>query len=162
MKRQKRLSLSLFIPLAAVAVFAVACKPSPDTEKTPTASTVNKQIDKAQSAASEATKDLNAYTYAQKNEFVAVMEKQLADLNSNLDELDASIAKATPAVQGEAKAKMAALRVRADALTKQLGTVKNASASTWDTVKITTSKAYDELSESFSQARKWLSEKIAP
>ncbi len=162
MNYQQRISLSLIIPLAAVASFAVSCKPSSDNAKAQPASTVNQQIDKAQSAASEVTKDLKAYTYAEKKEFVATMERQLTDLNRGLDELETSIAKAGPAIKAEATPKLAALRTKADLLTKQLGNAKDATSSTWETVKATTSNAYDELSTNFNQARQWVSEIIAP
>ena len=162
MNYQQRISLSVIIALAVVASFAVSCKPSSDNAKAPSASTVNQQIDKAQDAASEVTKDLKAYTYAQKKEFVAAMEKQMADLNRSLDELEASIAKAGPAIKAEAAPKLVALRTKAELLTKHLDTAKDATSSTWDTVKTTTSKAYDDLSTNFNQARQWVSEKIAP
>lgn len=162
MKYRQCNSLFLMVPLAVFTSFSVSCSRSSDTAETQSASTVDQQIDKAESAASKAIQDLDAYTYARKNEFVADMERQLSDLNSNLEELGANIAKAGPAIRAEAEPKLATLRAKADLLTKQLDNVKDATSSTWDIVKDTSSKAYDELNEDFTQARQWLSEKIAP
>ena len=53
-------------------------------------------------------------------------------------------------------------RMIGDQLGKQLDEVKNASESTWDSVKAGSKKAYDELKDSFQQSRQWLSDKVAP
>jgi len=161
MKCPSCISATLLISFASIAALAVACKPASESATTPSA-TVDKQIDKAESAVREAAHDMKAFTYAQRTEFVAAMEKHQADLNRSLDELAASIARATPAVRAEAAPKLAALRAQSEVLAKQLAAAKDATPTTWDTVKATTNKAYDDLSKNFQQARQWLSEKIAP
>jgi hypothetical protein len=40
--------------------------------------------------------------------------------------------------------------------------VKNATESTWESVKSGTRKAYEALKEGFQQSRQWVSDKIAP
>jgi len=86
----------------------------------------------------------------------------LTELNSNLDQLATKIDSSSAAVQAEAKPKLQALRDQAAQLAKQLGEVQNANESTWDSVKAGTQKAYTSVSNSFTEARQWLSEKIAP
>jgi hypothetical protein len=54
------------------------------------------------------------------------------------------------------------LRDQAAQLNKQLDDAKNATESTWDSVKAGFSKAYDATKDGFNQARQWVSDKIAP
>jgi hypothetical protein len=54
------------------------------------------------------------------------------------------------------------LRDEASGLNKQLDEAKNATESTWDSVKVGTKKAYNGLKDDFQQARQWASDKIAP
>jgi hypothetical protein len=43
-----------------------------------------------------------------------------------------------------------------------LQNVRNATESTWDSVKATSKKAFDSLKAGFQQSRQWVSDKIAP
>jgi ElaB/YqjD/DUF883 family membrane-anchored ribosome-binding protein len=79
-----------------------------------------------------------------------------------LDQLAAKIEKSSDAAKAEAKPKLQALREKADQLGKQLDEAKNATESTWDSVKAGSKKAYNELKDGFNQARQWVSDKIAP
>jgi uncharacterized protein (DUF885 family) len=148
--------------LAALGAFLIGCKPSGDPAETTSAEAIDKQLAEVQNTADDASSDLSAYTYAQKQEYVAVMEAQLAEMKSSIDELSASIAKASVAVRTEAEPKLAALRLRQESLEKQLGVIKGADSSTWERVKRTTSNAYDDLKTGFNDMRQWLSEKVAP
>jgi hypothetical protein len=47
-------------------------------------------------------------------------------------------------------------------LNKQLEDARNATESTWDSVKNGFNKAYDATKDGFQQARQWVSDKIAP
>lgn len=154
--------LLAIIPMAALATLSVSCKPPEKASSDPTAKAVDQQIDKTKAAVDKADSNLSTYTFAQKAEFLAVMEKNMAEVNRNLDELSAIIDKSSMAVKAEAKPKLLVLRSQADLLNKQLDNVRNANASTWDIVKATTSDAYDGLKSGVLQARQWLSEKIAP
>jgi ElaB/YqjD/DUF883 family membrane-anchored ribosome-binding protein len=102
------------------------------------------------------------YTYAQKAEFTQKMQGQLAKINKDLEQLAASIEKSSDTAKAEAKPKLQALREKADLLGKQLDGAKNATESTWDSVKEGSKKAFDELRDGFNQARQWVSDKIAP
>ena len=100
-----------------VVAFAMGCKPS---EEKKAAGTTDQQIDKAQAATKEAAQQIKEYTYAQKAEFVAAMDKQMAALDRGLEELAAKIEKSSAAAQAEAKPKLAALREQTVQLKKQL------------------------------------------
>jgi DNA anti-recombination protein RmuC len=137
----------------ALAAFAAGCdKPS----------TTSQQMDKVAAETKEAAHDLKDYSYAQKAEFVAKRQNQLDEINRELDQLAVKIEKSSDAAKAEARPKYQALREKADRLGKQLDEVRKSSESTWDSVKAGSAKAYDELKDSFSQARQWLSDKIAP
>ena len=78
-----------------------------------------------------------------------------------MDQLSAKIEKANDTAKAEAKPKLRALREKADQLGKQVDAARNATESTWDSVKAGSRKAYDEF-EGFNEARQWVSDKIAP
>ena len=90
------------------------------------------------------------------------MQGQLAELNSDLDQLAAKIEKSSAAVKAEAQPKLQALRDQITQLNKQPDEVKNATESTWDSVKGGFKKAYEASKAGFQQARQWVSDKIAP
>jgi hypothetical protein len=124
--------------------------------------TASQQIDKVQTETKQAAEDMKDYTFAQKADFVAAMQGQLATLNQDLDKLSAKIDSSSDAVKAEAKPKMQALRDQAAKLNQQLADAQNATESTWDSVKADSQKAYASLAESFTDARQWVSDKIAP
>jgi len=148
MKRNK-----LMITFLSAAAFVVGC----DKEGTTT-----QQFDKVQLKTEEAAQDMQDYSYAQKAEFSEKMQSQLAGINRDLDTLAAKIEKSTDTARAEAQPKLQLLREKADELGKQLGEARNATESTWDSVKAGSRKAYNELKDGFQQARQWVSEKIAP
>ena len=119
-------------------------------------------IDKVQTETAQAAQNMKNYTYAQKADFVAAMQAQLTTLNQDLDQLSAKVDSASDAVKAEAKPKLQALRDQAAKLNQQLADAQNATESTWDNVKADSQKAYAALAESFTDARQWVSDKIAP
>ena len=133
---------NLLCTLLAVSAFAVGCNKE---------ATTSLQIDKVQAEAKQAAQDMKDYTYAQKAEFVETMQAQLAALNRDLDQLSA-----------EAKPKLQVLRDQMAQLNKQLDEARNATESTWDSVKGGFKKAFEASKEGFQQARQWVSDKIAP
>jgi len=142
--------LPLFI---AVAGFTVGCDK---------AETTAQQIDKVQAKAAEAAQDMEDYTFVQKAEFTAKMEGQLAEINKDLDLLAAKIEKSGTAVKAETGPKLDSLRAQAAKLDTQLKEARNATESTWESVKAGTKNAYEALKEGFQESRQWVSEKIAP
>ena len=143
----------ILLTFLAVAALTVGCNKEGATAQ---------QLDKLQAKTAEAAQDLKDYTFAQKTEFTDKMRSQLAEINLELDQLAAKIEKSSAAAKAEAKPKLQALREKADQLKTKLDEVGNATESTWDSVKAGSKQAYGELKEGFTQARQWVSEKIAP
>jgi ElaB/YqjD/DUF883 family membrane-anchored ribosome-binding protein len=54
------------------------------------------------------------------------------------------------------------LRDEAAKMNKQLDEARNATESTWDSVKTSSRKAWDATKDDFEKARQWASDKIAP
>jgi cytochrome c556 len=144
---------NLLMTLLAVAVFEVGCNKE---------QTTSQQLDKVQAETKQAARDMKDYTYAQKAEFVATMQAQLAALTRDLDQLSAKVEKSSDAIKAEAQPKLQVLRDQMAQLNKQLDDVKNATESTWDSVKDGFKKAYEASKEGFQQARQWVSDKIGP
>ena len=144
---------TLAITLLSAAAFAVGCNKE---------QTTSQQLDNAQAETKQAVQDMKDYTYAQKAEFVATMQGQLAALNRDLDQLSAKVEKSSDAIKAEAQPKLQALRDQMTQLNKQLDEARNATDSTWDSVKGGFKKAYEASKEGFQQARQWVSDKIAP
>lgn len=117
---------------------------------------------KVQTETKQAAQDMRSYTFAQKDEFVKAMQVQLAALNQDLDKLSATIDGSSDAIKAEAKPKLQELRDQSAKLNQQLADARNATESTWDSVKAGSQKAYDSLASSFTEARQWVSDKIAP
>jgi hypothetical protein len=143
----------LIITVLAAAGFAVGCNKE---------QTTSQQLDNLQTQTKQAAQDMKDYTFAQKAEFVAVMQTQLAALNGELDQLAAKVEKSSDTVKAETKPKLQALRDQTAQLHKQFDQVKNASESTWDSVKSGFNTAYASSKDGFNQARQWVSEKVAP
>ena len=144
---------ALLITFLSVAAFAVGCDKQATTAQ---------QIDKVQTETTAAAQDMKDYTYAQKDEFVKAMQTQLTTLNQDLDKLSAKIDGSSDAIKADAKPKLEALRDQAAKLNSQLADVQNATESTWDSVKADSKKAYTALANGVTEARQWVSEKIAP
>lgn len=141
------------LTLLSAAAIAVGCNDP---------KTTTKQIDKVQEKAAEAAQDMKDYTYAQKAEFTAHMERQLAEINKDLDQLTAKVEKSNAAAKAEAQPKLQVLRDQTARLNQQLDDVRNATESTWSEVKTGFKKGVNEVKEGFNHARQWMSDKIAP
>ena len=144
---------TLLITVLATAALAAGCS----KEKTPA-----QQIETIKAETKAASQDLKDYTYAQKSEFVKVMQNQLTALDQDLDKLSAKLETSSDAVKAEAKPKLSALRSQASELNEQLDKIKDSTESTWDGVKASSQKTWDALKDSFNSARQWAADKIAP
>jgi antitoxin component HigA of HigAB toxin-antitoxin module len=145
----------LAITCFAIAAFAVGCKPSDENS-------TSQQLEKVKSETKADAKEMKDYAYAQRSEFVATMQAQLDALNKDIDALSAKIDSSSDAIKAVAKPKLQTLRDHAALLHKQLDETRNATESTWDSVKADSQKSYDALKDDFRQARQWASDKIAP
>ena len=146
----------------AFAVFAVGCKPSEEKVAANNREATVGQIDKVAKEAKDVAQDMKDYAYAQKAEFLALSETQIAEINKDLEKLSTKVESASDAAKAEAKPKLEALRMQVDKLNKQLDVAKAATESTWSDVKSGVRKGYGELKDGFQQARQWVSDKIAP
>ncbi len=144
---------SILLPLA-LAALAVGCKPA----TTPATTTAGPTPALAVIPAPE----LNDYAYAQKTVYAGKMRDQAAELAREVDALTAKVERANDAAKAEARPKLEELRAKLDRLNQQVDETGAATESTWETVKTGSRKAYDELKDSVTQARQWMSEKIAP
>ena len=145
----------------ATALLASGCKRGERSEGE-SESAVSQKIDEMEADTREAADDLRDFTHDQKEAFIENLGTRVSELNENIDELSEELKKSSSAVQAEAKPRIAALRAQSDRLGKQLDKAKDASESTWESVKNGASEAYDELKLGFHNTREWMSEKIAP
>jgi len=155
----------IILTLFSATVFTVATGCKPESEK-PVGGEANRdaaaQLDKAKEETREAIDAAKDYAYAQRTEYADRIRAELADLNKELDKLSAKVESANESVKADAKAKVQEIRGKVVSLNERLDAVKGATESTWDDVKAGVKKAYDDVKDSFKQARQWLSEKIAP
>lgn len=149
-------NLALATALLSMAAFVAGCKPSTEADRSAA------QLDKAKARTEAAARSVKEFAYAQKAEFVATMQGQLAAINRDLDELSAKIEHSSDSAKAAAKPKIEALREQAAKLNRQLDDARNATASSWDKVKAESGKTYDALKDGFKRARQWASDKIAP
>lgn len=160
--KRKELMLTLF----SAAAFAVAVGCKPPGEKPMTSDTNSDsaavQLDKAKKETKEAMDAAKDYAYAQRAEYADKIRAELVDLNRELDKLSVKVESANESVKADAKAKMQAIREKVAKLNEKLDGVKSATESTWNDVKAGVKKAYEDVKDSFNQARQWLSDKIAP
>ncbi len=90
------------------------------------------------------------------------MKEKLDKLNAEIAELSARIDKASDQAKADAKPKLQALRDQAAKLGEMLGKAQVATSTSWDAVKADFKAGYANLEIGVRDARKWLSEKIAP
>lgn len=157
----------LLVTFLAATAFVVGCKPSnqPSPNDKPVAEGVDKasqQIEKVKEDTKQLAKDANEYAYAQRMEFAEKMRTQLNDISKELDTLSSKVENSAEPAKSEGKAKVQALKDKVAALNKQLDDIKDANESKWDEIKAGFRKSYDDVKDSFTQARQWLSDKIAP
>ena len=139
--------------LVSVAALAAGCNKE---------QTTSEQLEKVKTETKTAAEDMKGYTFAQKGEFVAKMEGQLDALKKDFDQLSAKIESSSEAVKVKARPELQGLRDQAAQMNKQLDNVRNATESTWESVKATSQKTFDSLKNGFQKSRQWASDKIAP
>ena len=110
---------ALFLFLITAGILAVGCEKK---------RTTSEQLDRVQTKTAEVAQDMRDFTFAEKDEFVAKMRAELAELNRNLDELSAKVEKSSTAVKSDAQARIAGLREHTARLNKQLDEATDATA----------------------------------
>jgi len=148
----------LAITVLAITAFTLGCKPTAEDNRAATTA----QLDKVKQETKEAAQDMKDYAFAEKKEFVAKMESEMAEINKNLDQLMERIEKSSDTAKAEAKPKVQAVRDQAAKLNQKLDEARNATESTWGDVKAGFKKGFADLKDGFQTARQWVSDKIAP
>jgi len=144
---------TLLVFTCGIAALAIGCNQEPTTSQ---------QLEKVKTETQTAAQDMKDYTFAQKADFVATMQGQLDTLNKDLEQLSAKVEKGSDTAKAEAKPKLQALRDQAARLNSQLDDARNATDSTWDSAKAGFKKGYGDFKDGFTQARQWVSDKVAP
>jgi cytochrome c556 len=153
--------MHLVIACLTLAALTVGCKPPAQPTATETRDTTAQRYDPVNQAET-ATPASGDFPYAQRADFVAAKERELAEINRELDQLAARIEKADDAAKAEATPKLQALRDQAARLNTDLDKARDATESTWDDVKAGFRTGYAELKDGFNQARQWVGDKITP
>jgi len=152
----------LAIACLATLTMMIGCRPPSETPVTEIGPTSERQIVPVNQPATEGTRTMNDYTYAQRADYVAIRQAELNEINQQLDQLADRIENASAATKTDATPKLQALREQVAKLNAHLEDAKNASESTWDTVKENVNQGYSDMKVGFDQIRSWLSDKIAP
>ena len=139
--------------LFSASVFAVGCNQKKSTAQ---------QLRKVEQSTAQAAQDMKDYAFAQRADFVEMMQGEITALNRDLDQLNAKVENSSDKIKADAQPRLQALREQTAVLNKQLDDAKHANESTWDIVKADFRKTYEASKKDLQQARQWLSDKIAP
>ena len=142
-------SSTILITFLAVATFAVGCdqqKPSAE----PTTTIVSDSL---------LAVDLENLTTEQKTNYVQTMFSELTALDEELAKLAAKVDISTDALKAEATPMLRALREKITHLKQQLVAVTPA---TWANAQAEARETYASMTNGFTEARRWVSEKISP
>jgi len=156
--KQRYLVVTSFL----LAALAAGCQSSADrpAEAAKTQEGTSAQRNNSNEESTRPAQAAEDFTYAQKEEFVEDMQGALTHIQNEVDRLSADVATARGAAKAEAEAKVRALREEATRVNEQLDKAKNASEATWDDVKGSIQKSFDELEDSFQQTRQWVSDQL--
>ena len=121
-----------------------------------------KQLDDVKTETKATAQEMKDFTFAQKAEFVGPCKFNWTRLTRIWTNSPPGSTSSTDAVKADAKPKLQALRDQVTKLNHQLDEARNASESTWDSVKADSQLALNSVKNTFQQSRQWLSDKIAP
>lgn len=155
----------LAAPLLLIGGLCAACPSndeSPSREETDDSVSVVQTREQAQAEIDEMVRLVRDYSYEQKEQFLADMDKELATIQARLDRLSHEVETSRQDAKAEATRKLEATRERWAHAKIRLDAAKTADATTWDDVKRDFADAYDKLEDSVEDSRRWLSEEIAP
>lgn len=105
------------------------------------------------SKTSEAAQATVEYTREQKAEFQIEMEQKIKFLKKEIGELQQKASEKTGDAKKEMNESIKALKVRQEALSKDLSKLKKSSGNAWGEVKVGVSTAWDALSDSYKKAK---------
>ncbi len=155
---------TMIITVLIVAGLAMGCTPTEGNaaEGPIQVKPVSIERDKVKTETKEAVQAMQDYTYAQKAEFVAATQKELSEIQTELDRLADRVDRSKGEAKADAKLRLDAVRENWARAKTQLAQAESASEATWNDVKRSLQKSRDELKESFENSRQWLSDKIEP
>jgi uncharacterized protein YukE len=152
--------LGTFVLAAAL---ATGCAPVEEKSAAgPTRGETAARREKAKTEVKEAARAIQDYAYAQKAELIDKMNKELVEIQNEVDRLAAKVDQSSDTAKEEAKTKVTALREKYIQAKKQLEQAESATESTWDEMKGRFKKSHGELKNSVDKTRQWLSDKIEP
>jgi len=151
-----------YVALLSTAVLAAGCDTSEARPSAGVLPAAGAERQKASKEAKEAVQATKEYASALRAEFVKDMQKQLAAINRELQQLSAKVESSNNAAKADAKARLQALRDKAARLDGELEKARNADEAAWGRMKASVERSHEDLKESVAQARGWLAEKIAP
>jgi len=120
------------------------------------------KLDQDKKDKDEAIKETMDYTYRQRVEFIDSMNKELAEIQKDLDQLSEKAEKTKSEAKADAKIKLDALRQEMELTKKHIKETENSDEQTWEDVKKGFRKANADMKKSFENTRQWLSDKIEP
>jgi len=102
------------------------------------------------------------FAYGQKDEFIKIQQAELNKMNMDIKEFETKVGIIKKDERSAANEKIKGIKQNTAKLIRQIGKVKNATESTWDSVKVDFNKDISEVKGSIEQMRTWMSAKIAP
>jgi hypothetical protein len=107
----------------------------------------------------DATQSAKEYTFAQKDQFIAMLKDQMSALKQDIATLSDKIDKSSDAAKSDAQPKLQALRDQEAKLEQASDRAVGATESTWNDVKSEASAQIDELKKGVDDVRRWITEK---
>jgi peptidoglycan hydrolase CwlO-like protein len=159
MKYTMRIMTLLFTGL----VF-LSCKADKDVSKTQSngGENADQRLKEAKDSTLKAAHAVEKYGYARKEQFVGAMNRELADIQSEIDKVSAEIESTSGAAKAEAQEKLKVLRRKWSEARGELDRAGNATEEAWEDVEDNFNKRRGELKTDFNEFRVWMAEKIAP
>lgn len=141
--------------------YSTSANPSTSSSPSPSAQQPA-SVEKLRKETQDVVDATKAYGYAQREAFAAKVREQMAQLQTEIDQLTQKAETSSAAAKEDAQKALVEVREKVTKLNERLSEVPSASESTWDNIRDGLDKSYDEIKKSVNQARQWLSEKIAP
>jgi hypothetical protein len=151
--------------LLVIGVLATGCNQPRDKNSKPEAhelGTAAAQRDKALTASKVAAQSVRVYAYAERDEFIDAANRELSDIQTEMERLRRAIARSSGAARADAEAKLEVVSDKWAAARAELKRAEAATEASWDDVQIGYRTARSDLKRSFDNARQWLSDRIEP
>lgn len=101
----------------------------------------------------ESDRELNAYSYEQREEFTSSMEERISVLNRDIDRLENASAASSDAAQTRARPQLQTLRTESRELENKVAQANDSEESSWDQVQSDIVERYNSTKESVHSAQ---------